>query len=219
MMEYPLKIKVCGMREPKNLEELCSLGPDYVGFIFYPKSKRFVGVRPDHDLFKIPPAGVIKVGVFVNEQMEQVIKMVDTYELDLVQLHGNETPDYCRRLVGLNIQVIKAYSPDGGITRGTSPSHDADIDAYSGVVQSFLFDTPGSGWGGTGQKFDWSLLEDQSVPLPYFLSGGIGPEDAEAIRKIEDKNLMGIDLNSRFEHSPGLKDIGLLSDFFQEIRN
>lgn len=219
MIYNPLKIKVCGMRDTKNLEQLCSIGPDYIGFIFYPKSKRFVGVHPDPALFKIPPAGILKVGVFVNEQIDRVTQMVEEYQLELVQLHGNESPAYCRKLMGLGIQVIKAFSPGGGTTGSKTLQSGSGIEGYKEVVHTLLFDTPGPGWGGSGQKFDWSLLKDQSVPVPYILSGGIGPEDTEAIGKLKNENLMGIDLNSRFELSPGLKDVGLLNDFFMEIRN
>ena len=207
MIKNSLKIKVCGMREPKNLEKLCSIGPDFVGYIFYPKSKRFVGIRPDAALFKIPPADILKVGVFVNEEIDRVKQMVEEHQLDLVQLHGNETPEYCGMLKGHGIQVIKALSPGG-----------SDTETYAEVVQTLLFDTPGPGWGGTGRKFDWSLLKQQNVALPYILSGGIGPEDARAIRELNQKKLLGIDLNSRFELSPGVKDIGLLKDFFIELR-
>ena len=195
------------MREPKNLEQLCSIEPDYVGYIFYPKSKRFVGVRPDPALFKIPPAYILKVGVFVNEEIDRVEHLVEKHQLDLVQLHGNETPEYCGILMGHGIQVIKAINPSG-----------SDIEAYTEVVQTLLFDTPGPGWGGTGRKFDWSLLKQQNVALPFILSGGIGPEDAKAISELIQKNLLGIDLNSRFELSPGVKDIELLKDFFIELR-
>ena len=110
-------------------------------------------------------------------------------------------------LKGRGIQVIKALNPGG-----------SDIEAYAEVVQTLLFDTPGPGWGGTGQKFDWSSLKQQNAALPYILSGGIGPEDARAIGELKQKYLLGIDLNSRFELSPGVKDIGLLKDFFIELR-
>ena len=165
-----------------------------------------MGVRPDPALFKIPPAEILKVGVFVNEEVDRVEQLVEEHQLDLVQLHGNETPEYCGVLMDHGIQIIKALNP------GT------DIEAYTKVVQTLLFDTPGQGWGGTGRKFDWSLLEQQNVALPYILSGGIGPEDARVIGELKQKNLLGIDLNSRFELSPGVKDIGLLKDFFIELR-
>ena len=216
-MDNPLKIKVCGMREPENLEQLCSIGPDYVGYIFYPRSKRFVGVNPDPALFKIPPADILKVGVFVNEEMDQLTQMVEEHHLDLVQLHGNESPAYCGKLKGLGIRIIKALNTGGGPGGNLLPG-DAAIEDYKEVVQTLLFDTPGPGWGGSGQKFDWSLLNEQDVTLPYMLSGGIGPEDAKAIRELKQKNLLGIDLNSRFELSPGVKDIGLLKEFFIDLR-
>jgi phosphoribosylanthranilate isomerase len=208
-MESALKIKVCGMREPKNLEQLCSIAPDYIGYIFYSESKRFVGLRPDPALFKIPPSGITKVGVFVNEQINRVRQLVEEYHLDMVQLHGNESPLYCGKLMELEVPVIKAINPPYG----------SDKEDFTGVVRSLLFDSPGPGWGGTGQKFDWSLVMDQSIPVPFFLSGGIGPGDAKAIREMSQENLLGVDLNSRFELAPGLKDIGLLKDFFIEIRN
>lgn len=218
MVDNPLKIKVCGMREPENLEQLCSIGPDYVGYIFYPKSKRFVGVSPDPALFKIPPADISKVGVFVNEEMDPLIQMVEEHHLDLVQLHGNESPEYCKKLKSLGIRIIKAISPGGGASGSKLKPLDAANEDYKGVVQTLLYDTPGPGWGGSGLKFDWSLLNEQDVTFPYILSGGIGPEDAKAIRELELKNLQGIDLNSRFELSPGVKDIGLLKEFFISLR-
>jgi phosphoribosylanthranilate isomerase len=208
-MKSALKIKVCGMREPKNLEQLCSIAPDYIGYIFYSESKRFVGLRPDPALFKIPPSGITKVGVFVNEQINRVRQLVEEYQLDMVQLHGNESPLYCEKLMELEVPVIKTINPPYG----------SDKEDFTGVVRSLLFDSPGPGWGGTGQKFDWSLVMDQSIPVPFFLSGGIGPGDAKAIREMSQENLLGVDLNSRFELAPGLKDIGLLKDFFIEIRN
>ena len=217
-MDNPLKIKVCGMREPENLEQLCSIGPDYVGYIFYPKSKRFVGINPDPALFRIPPAQILKVGVFVNEEMDQLIQMVEAHHLDLVQLHGNESPAYCGKLMDLGVRIIKAISLSGGEAGSKLKPRDAVIGDYKEVVHNLLYDTPVQGWGGSGQKFDWNLLNKQHVSLPFILSGGIGPEDARTIRELKQKNLLGIDLNSRFELSPGVKDIGLLEKFFMDLR-
>ena len=196
------------MREAENLEQLCAIGPDYVGYIFYPKSRRFVGLQPDPALFRIPPPGITKVGVFVNEKRERVVQLVEEHHLDMVQLHGSESAAYCGALMELKIPVIKAFNPPYG----------ADKEAYSGLVHSLLFDSPGPGWGGTGQKFDWSLLMNQAIPVPFFLSGGIGPGDVRAIREIEEKNLHGVDLNSKFEITPGFKDIPMLKGFFNEMR-
>jgi len=206
IMKDPLKIKVCGMRYPENLEQLCSLGPDYVGFIFYPQSKRYVGSHPDPMLFKLVPAEIVKVGVFVNEQISRIIEVYEKHGLDMVQLHGKESPAYCSELMDSGIPLIKALNPNSGMMD------------YQDVVQLFLFDTPGPGWGGTGKKFDWNLIQKQSVPGPFFMSGGIGPDDADAIRGLRQKLMMGIDVNSRFERSAGLKDIRLLKEFITEIR-
>lgn len=209
MTKNPLKIKVCGMKDPDNLEKLCAIGPDYVGYIFYPESKRFVGLQPDSALFSIPPVGILKVGVFVNEQIYQVKQIVEKYRLELVQLHGEESPEYCRALMEVGIPVIKALHPS---------KEDSGPEAYNGLVRMFLFDTPGPGWGGSGRKFDWSLLKHRRIQLPFLLSGGIGPGDSRVIREMENEKLWGIDLNSRFEIAPGLKDIRLLEDFFTEVR-
>lgn len=204
-MKDRIKIKVCGMRDPENLELLCSLGPDYVGFIFYSESKRYVGHRPDPLLFNLVPPGIQKVGVFVNEQLDAIIKRFEEHGLDLVQLHGHESPEFCRELTDAGIPLIKALAPDSSLFD------------YAGVVQFFLFDTPAATWGGTGKKFDWDLLKGRSIPVPFLMSGGIGPRDVEAIRQIRQENFVGVDVNSRFELSPGLKDIGQLERFMKEL--
>ncbi|MCK4879026.1 MAG: phosphoribosylanthranilate isomerase [Bacteroidales bacterium] len=197
------------MRDPQNLEQVCALAPEFVGFIFYPRSKRFVGSSPDPALFAIPGPGIKKVGVFVNEKVSLVRKVIEVYGLDVVQLHGAESVDYCRNLAGEPVEVIKALDPD---------EQRSGIEKYRGVVDRFLFDSAGEGYGGTGQKFDWKVLENLRVPAPFLLSGGIGPGDAGALRTIGLKGLMGIDINSRFELSPGRKDIEQLKEFIIEIR-
>ena len=203
-----LQIKVCGMRDPQNLEQVCALAPDYVGFIFYPRSKRFVGTSPDAALFEIPGPAIKKVGVFVNEEVSLVRKAVEVYGLDVVQLHGGESADYCRTLEG-ETMVVKALDPD---------EQRFGIEKYRGVVDCLLFDSAGEGYGGSGQKFDWKLLEHLTVPAPFLIGGGIGPGDAAALRTIDLKGLIGIDINSRFELSPGRKDIQRLKEFIIEIR-
>ncbi len=209
MNGVPLQIKVCGMRDPQNLEQVCALAPEFVGFIFYPRSKRFVGSSPDPALFDIPGPGIKKVGVFVDEEVSLVRKVIEVYGLDVVQLHGAESVDYCRKLAGEPVEVIKALDPD---------EQRSGIEKYRGVVDRFLFDSAGKGYGGTGQKFDWKVLEHLRVPAPFLLSGGIGPGDAGTLRTISLKGLMGIDINSRFELSPGRKDIEQLKEFIIEIR-
>lgn len=209
MNRGPLQIKVCGMRDTQNLEQVCELAPDFVGFIFYPRSKRFVGSSPDPALFEIPGPEIKKVGVFVNEEVSLVRKAIEVYGLDVVQLHGGESVDYCRNMAGETVKVVKALDPH---------KQRSGIEKYRGVVDCFLFDSAGEGYGGTGQKFDWKLLEHLTVPAPYLLSGGIGPGDAVALRTIDLEGLIGIDINSRFELSPGRKDIQRLKEFIIEIR-
>jgi phosphoribosylanthranilate isomerase len=209
MSKQALKIKVCGMRHPGNLEQVCALGPDFVGFIFYSGSKRYVGSKADPALFRIPPAGMKKVGVFVNEEAEQVRRTVERFGLDLVQLHGAEMPSYCDDLRRVGIPVIKALVPENA-----PPA----LEAYAGTVDAFLFDSPGRSHGGTGRKFNWEVLGRMNHSLPFMLSGGIGPEDASALLALGLKEMSGIDLNSMFEVEPGIKDVALLGPFINEIR-
>lgn len=199
------------MRDPANLEKVCGLGPDMVGFIFYPGSKRYVGPRPDPALFTIPGKKIRKVGVFVNEHPETVQRLAGLCRLDLVQLHGSEPLSDCRFLQRGGTGVIKALhagEPAGGYE---SPS-------LKGAVQYLLFDTPGEGFGGTGEKFDWGLLNGMVVRMPFLIGGGIGPADAGELKRIRNEQWTGVDLNSRFETEPGLKDVGLLDKFINEIR-
>lgn len=204
-----LYIKVCGMRDPENLEQLCTLDPDYVGFIFYPPSRRSVGEQPDPGLFRIPGPAIKKVGVFVDEHLEHVRKIVELYGLDAVQLHGDESVKYCSQLSGAGLEVIKVLDPHAG---------EAEIRQYSEPVDFILFDSAGTGSGGTGRKFNWELLGELPVRVPFFLSGGIGPEDAGPVRSLGLGELAGVDVNSRFELAPGIKDIKLLKEFFKDIR-
>ena len=197
------------MKDPENLEQLCELAPEFVGFIFYSNSKRFVGGSPDPSLFQIPGPEIKKVGVFVNQKILQVKRAVDAYGLDMVQLHGGETVDYCRDLAGEGIQVIKTTDPREGF---------GALESFSSVADFFLFDSAGAGHGGTGRKFDWNLLQNLNIQTPYLLSGGIGPGDAEILRRTHFTGLTGIDINSRFELSPGIKDIQKLRKFIIELR-
>jgi phosphoribosylanthranilate isomerase len=210
-MNRDLKIKVCGMLHPYNIEEVCSLGPDLIGYIFYTGSRRFVGEKPDPAIFSIPTEKIGKVGVFVNEEISRVKQIFSMYKLDLVQLHGSESPRYCQHLTETGIPVIKALKPASDWLGG-------DTEAYKEFVQYFLFDTPGKGFGGTGRKFDWDMLMTEPISVPFLLSGGLGPEDAGAIGEIRHEALFGIDVNSRFERSPGLKDVNMLDGFIKQIR-
>jgi len=205
-----MKIKVCGMKSPRNLEQVCALGPDYVGYIFYPASKRYVGEEPDPALFQIPGEGIRKVGVFVNESLSFVLGAFESNHLDMVQLHGDESPDYCGRLLKEGIPVIKSL--DAG-------KDEFRLEEYHEQVHYFLFDTPGKAYGGTGRKFDWELLKRIPTKFPFLLGGGIGPGDAGAVMALDHGGLQGVDLNSRFELAPGIKDVPLLKEFMEFIKN
>ena len=206
-----MKIKVCGLRDPGNIEQVCGLGPDYVGYIFYPPSKRYVGMHPDPAIFGIPREPVRKVGVFVNEEILSVQRIFEKCRLNLVQLHGDESPEYCMRLNRSGIPVIKTFHP------GKDPGQESYSD-YVEQANYFLFDNREKGYGGTGSRFDWELLHRYSIPFPFILSGGIGPEDVPAIGKLGHEWLYGVDVNSRFETSPGVKEIQRLEDFIDAIR-
>ena len=199
-----MKVKVCGMRDADNIREVEALGIDMLGFIFWPKSSRYVSERPNY-----MPTKCKRVGVFVDEDIEQVKRTADEYQLDMIQLHGHERPDYIRQLSGR--KVIKAFNI------ATS----ADLEAtkpYEDIVDYFLFDTKGKSVGGNGAKFDWTVLADYVGETPFLLSGGIGPDDAARIRSFHHSQLAGIDLNSRFEITPGLKDINKLKEFIKELQ-
>lgn len=214
-----MKIKVCGMKDRENIISLASLKPDYMGFIFYPGSKRYAG-DPDKKLMASLPSAIKLTGVFVDEEPDIIIAKVIEYGLDAVQLHGAESSEYCRLIrISLNemqplknIELIKAF--------GISPGfHFADLNEYQNVTDYFLFDTKTSGHGGSGLTFDWKILHEYTGNKPYFLSGGLSPENIEGISKLAGNNLYGLDLNSRFETEPGIKDIKSLRSAFQLIRD
>ena len=206
-----LKIKVCGMRDPSNIRELVKLNADYIGFIFYPRSKRYIGTHIPSEILSIIPATIQKIGVFVDEPIDSLIKIVRDNKLDIVQLHGDEFPDYCEKLNTLNIPLIKAFS--------ISPDFDFEaVRLYDDVCQYFLFDTASLLRGGTGLKFDWQKLSEYNGNKPFFLSGGIRPEDAESINGIKHTALFSVDVNSGFEIEPGIKDITKLRSFMDGLQ-
>jgi len=207
--EEAMKIKVCGMVSPRNLEQVCALEPDFVGYIFYAGSKRFVGDSPDTALFHIPGPGIRKVGVFVNEKVSSVIKAFGSKHLHMVQLHGDESPEYCSLLSKEGIPVVKALD---------AQTDEALMEEYRDQVSYFLFDTPGPDYGGTGQKFNWDLLRKIPSLPPFLLGGGIGAGDARAVLDVDHEGLLGVDLNSRFEVSPGVKDAEMLKEFILKIK-
>ena len=200
-----MMIKVCGMRDAENIREVEALGIDLMGFIFWPKSSRYVSERPAY-----LPTNCKCVGVFVDEDIETVRRIADDYALEFIQLHGHESADYCAQLKGL--KLIKAISVSG-------QDDIATYKTYEGLVDYFLFDTKCPSVGGSGQQFDWSALSAYDGNTPFLLSGGIGPDDAERLRASHREKCVGIDLNSRFEIGPGLKDINKLKDFLNALNN
>ena len=196
-------IKVCGMREAENIREVEALGIDMMGFIFWPKSSRCVSQRPDY-----LPKHVKRVGVFVDEDSEQVKRLAADYGLDYIQLHGQESPAYIFQLGGLHI--IKAFNiATVEDLQQTQP--------YDGLVDYFLFDTKGKSVGGNGEKFNWDVLDAYQGSTHFLLSGGIGPDDAANVKAFHHPKCIGIDLNSRFEVTPGLKDINKLKRFLEQL--
>ena len=204
-------VKVCGMREPENIEKVAQLGVDMMGFIFYPKSPRFVSQSVDRTA---ADKDVCRVGVFVNELVELISDKIHRFDLNAVQLHGNESRELCEQLHRQNdlLKVIKAISVSAA----------GDIQKYKeyvGAVDYFLFDTKCKTVGGSGQQFDWQVLENYDGDVPFILSGGIGPEDVERIKNFQHPKCIGIDLNSKFELEPGLKDVKKLNTFLENIEN
>ncbi|HEX2935184.1 MAG TPA: phosphoribosylanthranilate isomerase [Bacteroidales bacterium] len=199
------------MRESANINEVATLKPDWMGFIFYPKSKRYVGTDFDPEIVKSLMPEIQTVGVFVNEEYEDMIATAKKYNFDMVQLHGNESPEYCSSAHEDGFDVIKAF--------GVHESFDWSIlEEYNGVCKYFLFDTSTKDFGGSGKKFDWHMLESYPYTTPFILSGGIGPEDEEAVKSISIPEFAGIDINSCFEIQPALKDINKLKTFVPKIR-
>lgn len=209
-----MRIKVCGMTQKEQVESLSALGVSFAGFIFYPKSPRYV-FREMTALQIRKVNNINKVGVFVNAPMDEVLHLVDECRLQMVQLHGDETPKYCDRLADY-VSVVKAFrlSDNDSVEWMTRPFDD--------VCDHYLFDTMGAGYGGTGKKFDWTVLQNQQINKPFFLSGGIEKGDEEKIRTFAGeavaKNLFALDINSKFETSPGVKNLALVQDFVQHLK-
>jgi phosphoribosylanthranilate isomerase len=206
-----LKLKVCGMLDRENIQQLAALKPDYMGFIFYPGSKRFVGDM-DPELIKLLPSGIKAVGVFVNERLEDVVKISEKYQLKAIQLHGAESPEYCLRFreQTSDTELIKAF--------GVSDEFNFNmLNDYLHVVDYFLFDTQTADHGGSGKTFDWTMLENYRLEVPYFLSGGIGLDQVEQIRAVADPRLYAVDVNSRFESAPAMKNIEQLTTFKNQL--
>ena len=199
-------IKVCGMREAENIREVEQLKVDMIGFIFYPKSPRCL-----YELPAYMPVKAKRVGVFVNEDKKEIEIFADRFSLDYIQLHGNESPEYCHSLRATGLRLIKAFS----IARRKDFEN---IGTYEESCDYFLFDTKCEQHGGSGNQFDWSMLNSYKGKKPFLLSGGINPYSPPTLKELHHPQLAGFDLNSRFETKPGLKDVERLRHFLEELR-
>ncbi len=208
-----MNIKVCGITEMKQLQQLDGLDIDFAGLIFYKESPRYIGDKISKEDLKRADLDLKKVGVFVNPEMIEVLDAIDEYGLDAVQLHGDESPEMCEDLSS-EVEVIKAFRIKEGVT-----DIDALVAAYDAVCDYYLFDKAiDNSFGGTGKQFDWSVLTKAKIEKPFFLSGGIGVEDAVKIKAFKHPDFFGVDINSQFEKSPGVKDMGMVLQFKQALK-
>ncbi len=200
------------MREAENIKEIESLDIDLMGFIFFEKSSRYVSVKPSY-----LPNRISRVGVFVDAKVQDIISKVKEFELDYIQLHGKETKEFCQKL----FEILSSFEKKVGIIKVFSVETEKDISltqAFEPFIDYFLFDTPTISRGGSGKHFNWEVLKAYKGKTPFLLSGGIGPKDIPLLKDFHHESLVGIDLNSRFETSPGVKNKELLSDFISEAR-
>jgi len=204
-----MKLKICGMRDPQNTAQIAALEPDYLGFIFYAPSPRYVEKETPN-----VPQSIKKAGVFVDASIDYVMSCIKQHQLQAVQLHGQENPAYCNEIKSLNVEVIKAFAVDNKFDF-------KHLDSYQSFCDFFLFDTQTEQKGGSGKKFDWTLLHEYPLQKPFFLSGGIGPHDLEAIKALKKTNLplYALDVNSKFEIAPALKNSSALSIFKKELND
>lgn len=202
-----MKVKVCGMKQPANIRGLAEIGPDLLGLIFYERSPRYVNGLADDIVAEIPE-NVHKVGVFVDAKLEYVLARVDRYGLDLVQLHGDERPGFCAAVAGF-VPVIKAFRVDDNFDFAVTVP-------YEKACDYFLFDAKGQAYGGNGIQFAWNLLDHYEGQTPFFLSGGLRPEDAPAARAFSHPQMAGVDINSGFEVAPGEKNLLSVKQFIEQ---
>lgn len=205
-----MKLKICGLREDENVKTITALKPQWMGFIFYEASPRHFlnAAKPVNMASILPP--IMKVGVFVNANLDEILRIKNLYALDYVQLHGDESADYCRKAQERGIKIIKAFRTDEQFDFSKT-------DDYGPHVELFLFDASGKEYGGNGILFNWELLNGKRFVRPFLLSGGIGLEQVDALKKFNHPDMMGVDVNSRFEIKPGLKDVAALQLFQQQI--
>lgn len=207
-----MKIKVCGITSLQQLSELERLGIDYAGMIFYQGSRRYAGELLAGEKEAIRQLHIRRIGVFVNAGFDEILKAVDDFGLWAVQLHGDETDEFCMELKD-RITLIKAIrvQSEEDIRNG--------VDLFENACDYFLFDTQTQSYGGSGRQFDWSLLKEAKIEKPFFLSGGIGPEDVDRLRVWLHPFLHAVDVNSRFELEPGVKDMTRIAQFQKQLQH
>jgi phosphoribosylanthranilate isomerase len=203
-----MNIKVCGITTFKQLQQLDGLGIDYAGLIFVPESPRFIGDKLEKESVKSADFDLKKVGVFKNPKLIDVIDAIDDYGLDVIQLHGTETPEFCDD-ISSQAEVIKVFSIDSSVK-----DIDALIAPYDAVCDFYLFDTKlDTQVGGTGTLFDWEVVLKAKIEKPFFISGGVSINEVEALKKIKHIDFLGVDINSKFETAPGEKDMAQILKF------
>ncbi len=205
-------VKICGMREAENIRAVAALGPDLLGFIFSEKSARFVRGTLDAQTLRELPSGAGRVGVFVDAGLAEITATAAEFGLDYVQLHGHETPEFCQQVRAQNLRIIKAFAV------GTNFDFDT-LNAYESSCDYFLFDTKGELPGGNGRAFDWSVLSRYTGPVPFWLSGGLGPENLAAALRFEHPRLHGLDFNSKLETAPGVKNVAAVQRVMLDVGN
>src|SRR5260221_12881827 len=209
------RIKVCGMTLPEQVNALDEMGVDFAGFIFYPRSPRYMRNKITPEKMKKIKGRIAKVGVFVNLPYDELMKTVEDYRLDMVQLHGDETPRFCEQVANY-VSVIKAFrmSDNDPVEWFIRPYHEGS--------DMYMFDTLGAGYGGTGKKFDWNVLKNTNISKLFFLSGGIEPGDEEKLKAFAQepaaKKLFAVDINSKFELRAGVKDIERVRKFVKILK-
>ncbi len=209
-----MNIKVCGITQLQQLQELDEMGIEFVGLNFYKDSSRYAAGKISGEDVRDGDFDIRKVGVFVNENLNKVMKTVKEYGLDIVQLHGDEAPEYCKRLSG-EVEVIKTFRI------GDDMNIEKLIEKFDDACDYYLFDTGGQkeNLGGTGKQFDWSILSKTKIEKPFFLAGGIGMADLLRVKTFDHPDLFAVDINSKFEIEPGVKDLDLVKMFAQVLRN
>jgi len=212
------------MRLEKNIQEVISLSPEYLGFIFYKKSKRYVGDTFPSQILQNIPKNIKKVGVFVNANIDYIFSQVSHYQLDIIQLHGDENLDFCEAIKSPTLRGARDISPEVKTIKAFSVGDDFDfqlLEAYQYHCDYFLFDTKGKNYGGNGESFDWQIIQKYPYKIPFFMSGGISLDNLKDLLNFIEENkelpFWAIDVNSRFEDEPALKNIEKLQKMFTII--